>query len=202
MIWTLTALDKTILYQTKQESQETMSGNDGKTPVLNFITYEPGSKPTNKDPTLRSRVRSHVTRLQHRKEREKRKLAGSAGTLPLQLQHPDEPSAELEDASSTVGAVDSETSSLNSPATAGPSRNSSIGTHQSAGHASRNSSISALRSAGTQTAQLPRPSAAQLVRSGKLAGNVSRQTITSDSNDQMARVLANLNLDFATVFVR
>ncbi|KJY01832.1 hypothetical protein TI39_contig278g00065 [Zymoseptoria brevis] len=153
-----------------------MSGNGGRPPALNFITYEPGSKPTNRDPTLRSRVRSHVTRLQHRKEREKKKLAGSPGTFQLLTTEHEDSSAAAESEPSTP--------IRNSPMTAGPSRSSSI---------------TAFRSAGTQTAHVP-VSAAQLVRSSKVAGNVSRQHALGDPNDRMARILANLNLDFPTVF--
>jgi hypothetical protein len=41
-----------------------------------------------------------------------------------------------------------------------------------------------------------------LVQAGRLASNVSRQNALQDPNDQMARILARLQLDFPTVMVR
>lgn len=169
-----------------------MSGSKGKVQALDFIIYN--GAPTNSDPAIRSRVRSHVTRLQHRKDREKKKH-GSAGSL----QRLDGSAAELNEKAVCASSAEPSLSVLNSAAgSTGPSRSSTV----------------AQCSTGTWTTRRPlnfqrfprwhavSVSTGHLVRSAMIASDVSRQLALQDPGDQMAHILADLDLNFSIVLVR
>jgi hypothetical protein len=179
-----------------------MSNDKGKNRELDFITYD--GKPTNKDPNLRNRVRSHVTRLQHRKAREKKKFLGVEPLHPEGAPDHNPERAEIEEVG--IAAVGARAASSASTALAG---------NESSASSSGNFSVHAEGAQVTQTqivlrlqprripneGGLSHVSPESLVQAGRLASNVSRQNALQDPNDQMARILARLQLDFPTVMV-
>ena len=169
-----------------------MSNNAGQPRTnFSFITYE-NEADIKQTPQTRRAVRSHVTRVQHRRNRLSQReayerLLRGAGN-----------DGDGKHAERDAAIVDSEGEGQPLPGqgTRGRFRASQRAQNQDAG--TQDNRIQQLQLSGSGSST---PSAAQLVQATAMERRATRETMLDDPADHMAAILGRLQLDFPTVMV-